>query len=501
MGELEIRLDRPHLGADLALGVVARVRQIKDSDGNFPAAPEEHDVVIPAGSHEIRRIENLPAGTYRIEARLPSGEVLRATRTINDAQPSAPVVFETGYSPHEWLSFQRLAGNVPSQGEYEKWINQIADQINAFAKAKLDAAKPIEITPETISKWSGWLHGAHVKIQPVLQSLGELLDKAMARVDTGGAGGDRTAPMPPEGAPQTTAAVASAEFELLQTTPEHAALLWDAVGSLPAWNAWRNAAEPDAALSASRHDDREITLWRIDQRNRGRRAPGPSGRPAPWRSFAVTRRGGGLDVIPLPVPWPFSEGLPPASIEILREAGTSESGRTTLTVRDDSVGSLIMYLGSGRISDAATVLAEAQRAGVIEELINEKSANPFAACAAGYVGIATLAVATDLPRWTGWLRNLMDWFEWLPDGAVIRGALLLKTAKQRADLEASLAAFKTAYRCGIPFYSAGLQHLMNGLYTFSESDAEAKAMHQKVAAVASRVDPNPAFTQITILST
>ena len=39
---------------------------------------------------------------------------------------------------------------------------------------------------------------------------------------------------------------------------------------------------------------------------------------------------------------------------------------------------------------------------------------------------------------------------------------------------------------------------MNGLYTFSATDSEAKAMHEKVSAVASRVDPNQAFNQITI---
>ena len=81
---------------------------------------------------------------------------------------------------------------------------------------------------------------------------------------------------------------------------------------------------------------------------------------------------------------------------------------------------------------------------------------------------------------------------------MIRAAYLLKTAKVRPDLDASLAAFKTAYRRGVPFYTAGLQHLMNGLYTFSESDAAAKAMHDKVAALACRVDPNRAFTQISI---
>src|SRR5207244_1700830 len=113
-------------------------------------------------------------------------------------------------------------------------------------------------------------------------------------------------------------------------------------------------------------------------------------------------------------------------------------------------------------------------------------------------GLATLRGDGTLPRWTNWLENLMNWFDWLPDGAIIHAAYLLKTARTREDLDKSLYSLKTAFRRGIPFYTAGLQHLLNGLYTFSEENAEAKAMNGKVTAVASRVDPNQAFTQITI---
>jgi hypothetical protein len=270
------------------------------------------------------------------------------------------------------------------------------------------------------------------------------------------------------------------------------------VASMPAWTAWRDTAQQDDTLAVARNDDRQVTLWRITQRDRTRRVLAPSGNSVPTRSLAVMQRGDGVDVILLPVPWPLNAAIPAATLEILREAGTSESGRTTLTVRDEFVGSLIMYLNNAQMSDAAAVLAEANRDGLVEDLISEKLDNPFAACAAAYVGLATRSGEGMPPRWTNWFENLMNLFEWLPDGAVIRAAYLLKTAQTREDLDTALASFKTAYRRGIPFYTAGLQHLMNGLYMFSEKDAAAKAMNEKVSAVASRVDRDRAFTQITI---
>jgi hypothetical protein len=57
---------------------------------------------------------------------------------------------------------------------------------------------------------------------------------------------------------------------------------------------------------------------------------------------------------------------------------------------------------------------------------------------------------------------------------------------------------KTAYRRGIPFYAAGVQQLMGGLFAFSAQDSDAKAMHERVSQVALCIDPNQAFTVISL---
>jgi hypothetical protein len=146
MARLDLRLDKQSLGADLRFGVVARVCQIKDANGKLPDDPQEREVVIPAGAQTTRTVDGLPLGTYRIEARLPSGLVLRKTRQVTDDQQAEPVVFVAGRSPHEWLSLQRLAGNVPPVTEYEGWINTRTEQARmALSESLPVATRPAEL--------------------------------------------------------------------------------------------------------------------------------------------------------------------------------------------------------------------------------------------------------------------------------------------------------------------------------------------------------------------
>lgn len=479
MGRLELRLDKHALGGDLNLAVVASVRQIKDASGEFPADPLVQEIVIPAGRYLRREVE-VPAGTYRIEARLPSGEVLHQTRKVTNEADSVDVIFELGHSPHEWLTWQRLAGNVPSQMKYEEWLKKLGKRL-AEAAAK-ETAVSIDVDPEAIKRTATFLRGLHLRVKPFLDALARVFTREIEE---------------PSADEATPALTEPPEFELVQASPIGSDSLWDALASMPAWNAWRKSAGAHAECSFSRQDDRELTLWHIDQTHRERCImAGPKG-PMPRRCWAISRRGGGVDVITLPVPWPLTPEFPPASIEILREAGTSTAGRTTVTVCDSNLSGMLFYLGSGKLGEAGAVLAEAQRSDLVERLISDKERNPLAACAVAYVGLAIMSVS-DQPRWGPWLENVKNWFEWLPDGAVVYAAYRIKTAKNRADLDAALAALKEAYRRGIPFYAAGIQHLTQGLYTFSAKDKDANAMHKKVRQIALCIDANQAFSVITV---
>ncbi|UWU76625.1 hypothetical protein N2603_43355 [Bradyrhizobium huanghuaihaiense] len=478
MGRLDIRLDKKNLGTDLELGVVADVLQIKDFQGKFPEAPFEQEVVIPAGATGFRRVD-VPPGTYRIEARLPSGEVMSKTQEVSDNAAEVPVVFEPAASPHEWLSWQRLAGNVPSEKEYEEFLKDIAGKISKAAKSK-DVR--IDISPTVIGWAAGHLRQLHVRVKALLEG-----------ASAAPAAGDDPAEA------NATAEPTTADFELLQANPSDGTALWSTLRSHAAWTEWRKSASPYPGCSFVRKDDRALSLWQVTQSDYQKSIVGTPRGALPLRCLAAMRRGDGVDVILLPIPWAFEPDpdKTPVTIEVLREAGASAAGRTTVVVQDPSLGGLLMYLNSNKIGSASTVLAEASQTGLINSLLADKR-NPLAACAAGYVAIAGLA-DSNREQWTQWL-GLLSQFAWLPDGNVIQAAYLLKTARSKSELDEALTSLKKAYGKGIPFFIAGVQHLQQGLYSFSEKDAEARQMYESVTNVALKVDANQVFTLLRLPS-
>lgn len=482
MGTLKVHLEKQHLDAPIELAVVAKVHQIADADGKLPDQPLEQELVIPAGTALSKQID-VPVGTYVIEALLPSGEAFRERRKVSLDDEDVEVVFKAGASPREWLSLQRLAGNVPSQDQYEEWINNITSQIGEVAaKAKLIPSKSIHIDPNAMSTAAKMIRGVHLRLQPAIGSIASAagsLSDFFSR------------------APQTTVAPAESapEFRLVECAAQAGAGLWDVVASLQAWRAFESTASPASACELRPPMDQgPIALWQIAQ---NRTADQDSREYVPPRSFAVSRRGDGVDVISLPVPWPLTTVTPPARLEVLREAGADSTSRTTLTVYDPQVGGLLLYLNNARIADASVILDAAVKDGLVENLISEKLSNPLAACAAAYVGLATFS-GKEAPRWAPWLQNLNDWFPWLPDGAIVNAAYRMKIAKTKQDIDAASEGFMSAYRRGIPYYAAGIQQLQQGLYLFRTRSAEIDAMYDKVSRVALRSDAAQTFTVVTV---
>ena len=78
-------------------------------------------------------------------------------------------------------------------------------------------------------------------------------------------------------------------------------------------------------------------------------------------------------------------------------------------------------------------------------------ADPIGAVVGGYA----LLKLHELDRMHDWPDNLANWFESLPDGAVIAGA----AAARRGDDEAAGDWFKKAMERGIPIFSEGLSLL------------------------------------------
>lgn len=125
----------------------------------------------------------------------------------------------------------------------------------------------------------------------------------------------------------------------------------------------------------------------------------------------------------------------------------------------------------------------------------DKLENPLAATAGGYI----LVAAGDPKKqgWHGWLDNLEGSFPTLPDAAVLRGSLLLRTARDQADIDKAREAFLRAFDRGIPYFSLGVSWLLDGLTVFSD-DPGVRSRREKVQRVAKRLDLSQAFTVIRV---
>jgi hypothetical protein len=199
-------------------------------------------------------------------------------------------------------------------------------------------------------------------------------------------------------------------------------------------------------------------------------------------------------LVALPSPWTTSK-WEQAPVEVLVDLFAAEKDwrqAVKVTVVDDEASALMAYFGAGRMTEAASALADMGDARkVITRLIGEKQKNPLSAAAAGYVALASFVEDDADANWRHWLVNLMNWFEWLPDGAILHARSQMDLEK--FDPKEVLALFKEAYRRGPPLFSAGVRMLMSGLFQFAGNDKEALAMHEDVARFAASVDPNQPF--------
>ena len=105
------------------------------------------------------------------------------------------------------------------------------------------------------------------------------------------------------------------------------------------------------------------------------------------------------------------------------------------------------YLNSGRADRALMTMT-----ATAEQLLQGKMADPIGAIIGGYA----LLKLHELDRMHDWPDNLANWFETLPDGAVIAGAV----AARRGDDEAAGNWFKKAMERGIPIFSEGMSLLV-----------------------------------------
>jgi len=224
--------------------------------------------------------------------------------------------------------------------------------------------------------------------------------------------------------------------------------------------------------------------------------PPPRGTPAleKGRALLVMRFDPEVELISLPLPWitldQSREGL--LDIAVRSVLDNPQSPRTTLTVRDPSIGSALSYMTAGSL-DRACLLFDSAR-----EMLFDKQMNPLAAAAGAYVLVSTQQGA-DRQNWHAWVKNLMDWYPWLPDGAIQYGRMKIRDEDSDSDIDEARDVLFKAYARGLPYFSAGIRWLLNGLTIFADDgDEEARAYAANVHKVALRADMSQPFTVIRL---
>ena len=115
MARLRLRLDKYFEGDTGNTRVVAQVRPL---GGKPRAAGDVRSVTLPVGKDGARweTVDGLQPGRYMVEAFLPSGEIVAAEASTDQDEQ---VVLTGEPSPHEWLGFQHLWGNIPGREQFE----------------------------------------------------------------------------------------------------------------------------------------------------------------------------------------------------------------------------------------------------------------------------------------------------------------------------------------------------------------------------------------------
>lgn len=192
---------------------------------------------------------------------------------------------------------------------------------------------------------------------------------------------------------------------------------------------------------------------------------------------------GGVTLAGLPFPWKD------ATAEVLvrgSQTGLRAGSRlgVDVSIRDPVISTGLAYLTRGSFPLARHFVDVAQGR------LKPKGANPLAAAAAGYILVG--CTRDEEAPWHQWIDNLARNFAWMPDGAILQARLLLQLrSRQEENMTLARRSLTQAFRRGLPYYSMGLQWLVESLELFE--DEEMVAIRGAVRKVAWKADLQQPF--------
>ncbi len=210
------------------------------------------------------------------------------------------------------------------------------------------------------------------------------------------------------------------------------------------------------------------------------------------RWYSLISDGKAMRFLSLPIPWfnlKTEEELP---VEVLVQHSKDDL-TASFSIPDMDLCTALGYMSRGSMRAAAQLVDQAEAV----DMLFQKFTNPLGAAGAAYILLGTEPL-TDRRPWHDWVENLMKYFPWLPDGAIQYAWLQLRQSPTKANRDRAREALITAFRRGLPYYTLGLQWMIDGLTLLGEDDQEAQRMLRLVQQISWRSDTSQAFTSIAL---
>lgn len=439
MSTLRITLQPSQYNVKLELGAIANIYDVTSTPKKDKKSLRDQII------RDVTDI-NLDPGKYLVEAILPSGEAVYDEVNLTDQNETKDIVIGTR-SPHEWLAMQHFIGNTRRK--------VVSDSSIWYSRSRTFTrdALPVQVKAETISvptqQPSFFTHSWGVLESYFQESRSSLQ-------------------IPPGRALSTlTNYLSGPSIHAFQPTIT---------------DQYERVFEFTSQVLANNQN-----YFHIDYQSQNF-----------VRHYLVISAD---SLVPqycvLPVPWiqDYNQEL---TIQVLVNLPASISSRdscsVSIAIPDRRVGAVIGYLGSGLLPTAQKLVKTAT------DMFYDKMVNPLAAAAGAYVMVFA-EQSREQEVWHQWVQNLMNWFTWLPDGAILHAWLKL-TYGNKGDLIEARRSLLEAYRRGLPFYSKGVKMLLDGLTLFANdanhSDSEIEDALRVVRRVAMNTNMRQPFTTVSL---
>lgn len=403
---------------------------------------------------------DVPPGHYYVETALPSGETLSDEVFVESGQTMDVVLKPDEESPHEWLSWQQIAGNVQPKVKRPRrtamrgggnWLNKGLGGRAPNPWLRYLHTDPDDLPPTAIEL------PPEVNVREPLEWLRQP-DERLVNRD----GVWQWLPTLSTGSPA----------ELIQKL-----------------SGGRATMKVSPASSDSDHGIFRVSLKPTDGTDvvilKGQVAES-------HRTYLVVRRRTGVELLLLPMPWYVLKDQREVDIEVVIQEPADPTGFSSSAIaRAEDIGLLLKSLTSNSL---ATLRMFAETA---QDWLYDKNVNPFAAAAGAYALVGTAMEAKD-KEWHQWVFNLMMRFPFIPDGPIQWAQLKMRMRRSAEEIADAKKAFKEGYHRGLPFYSIGVRWLLEGLEWFAGDDPEAKEMADHVRHIAYRTNYQQPFTTVRV---